>query len=87
MSGASTCWTAACPGYDVYQTADGKWMALGSLEPRFYAALLERLDLKDAPDRDDPQNWPRLRELFAAAVRPADPGRVDRVVRRQRGVR
>jgi alpha-methylacyl-CoA racemase len=53
------------PWYDVYQTADGKWMALGSLEPRFYAALLERLDLKDAPDRDDPQNWPRLRELFA----------------------
>jgi len=52
------------PWYDVYQTADGKWMALGSLEPRFYAALLERLDLKDAPDRDDPQNWPRLRELF-----------------------
>ena len=52
------------PWYDVYQTADGKWMALGALEPRFYAALLERLDLKDAPDRDDPQNWPRLRELF-----------------------
>ena len=52
------------PWYDVYQTADGKWMALGSLEPRFYAALLERLDLTDAPDRDDPQNWPKLRELF-----------------------
>jgi len=53
------------PWYDVYQTADGKWMALGSLEPRFYAALLERLDLKDAPDRDDEQNWPKLRQLFA----------------------
>jgi alpha-methylacyl-CoA racemase len=52
------------PWYDVYRTADGKWMALGSLEPRFYAALLERLDLTDAPDRDDPQNWPKLRELF-----------------------
>ena len=30
------------PWYDVYATADGKWMALGALEPRFYAALLER---------------------------------------------
>jgi len=54
------------PWYDVYQTADGNWMAVGALEPRFYAALLAGLGLADAPDRADPRNWPELRALFAA---------------------
>jgi alpha-methylacyl-CoA racemase len=54
------------PWYDVYETADGKWMAVGALEPRFYAALLAGLDLTDAPSRDDPRNWPELRGLFSA---------------------
>ena len=54
------------PWYDVYETADGQWMAVGALEPRFYAALLAGLGLTEAPDRGDPGNWPRLRELFAA---------------------
>jgi alpha-methylacyl-CoA racemase len=54
------------PWYDVYETADGKWMAVGALEPRFYAALLAGLDLTEVPGRDDPQNWPELRGLFSA---------------------
>jgi alpha-methylacyl-CoA racemase len=54
------------PWYDVYETADGKWMAVGALEPRFYTALLAGLDLTDVPGRDDPQNWPELRGLFSA---------------------
>ena len=54
------------PWYDVYETADGLHMAVGALEPQFYAALLAGLDLADAPDRDDPANWPALREMFAA---------------------
>jgi alpha-methylacyl-CoA racemase len=54
------------PWYDVYETADGQWMAVGALEPRFYAALLAGLGLTEAPDRGDPGNWPRLRELFTA---------------------
>ncbi|MGD0244847.1 MAG: CaiB/BaiF CoA-transferase family protein [Streptosporangiaceae bacterium] len=54
------------PWYDVYETADGKWMAVGALEPRFYAALLAGLGLDDAPDRGDPANWPELRALFTA---------------------
>ena len=54
------------PWYDVYETADGKWMAVGALEPQFYAALLAGLGLTDAPPRDDPQNWPELRALFSA---------------------
>jgi alpha-methylacyl-CoA racemase len=54
------------PWYDVYQTADGKWMAVGALEPRFYAALLDKLGLADVPDRGDPRNWPELRARLAA---------------------
>jgi alpha-methylacyl-CoA racemase len=54
------------PWYDVYETADGKWMAVGALEPRFYAALLAGLGLPDAPDRGDRANWPELRALFTA---------------------
>jgi alpha-methylacyl-CoA racemase len=54
------------PWYDVYETADGKWLAVGALEPRFYAALLAGLGLSDVPVREDPQNWPELRALFSA---------------------
>jgi alpha-methylacyl-CoA racemase len=54
------------PWYDVYETADGKWMAVGALEHRFYAALLAGLGLTDVPDRSDPRNWPQLRALLAA---------------------
>jgi alpha-methylacyl-CoA racemase len=54
------------PWYNVYQTADGGWMAVGALEPRFYAALLAGLGLADAPDRGDPRNWPELRARFTA---------------------
>ena len=54
------------PWYDVYETADGKWMAVGALEPQFYAALLAGLGLTDVPARTDPQNWPELRALFCA---------------------
>jgi alpha-methylacyl-CoA racemase len=53
------------PWYDVYETADGQWMAVGALEPRFYAALLDGLALTDPPDRSDPRNWPELRQLLA----------------------
>ncbi len=55
------------PWYDVYQTADGQWMAVGALEARFYAALLDGLGLTgEAPGRADPGNWPALRELLTA---------------------
>ena len=54
------------PWYDVYETADGKWVAVGALEPQFYAALLAGLGLTGAPDRGDPRNWPELRALLSA---------------------
>ena len=56
------------PYYEVYETADGKWMAVGAIEPQFYAAFLRGLGLDPAalPDRDDPANWGTLKERFAA---------------------
>lgn len=53
------------PFYDVYETSDGGHMAVGALEPQFYAELLRVLDIEDdAPDRNDPSTWPALREVL-----------------------
>jgi alpha-methylacyl-CoA racemase len=41
------------PWYDAYQTADGKWIAIGALEPQFRAVLLESLGLDPGPGDDD----------------------------------
>ncbi len=58
------------PFYDVYETSDGGWLAVGPLEPAFYAELLRLLDLTDsAPDRLDPSEWPALRALLADTFR------------------
>jgi alpha-methylacyl-CoA racemase len=56
------------PFYDTYQTADGEFVAVGALEPQFYARLLEGLGLADAglPAQLDRAGWPALRERFAA---------------------
>ncbi|WP_165491685.1 CaiB/BaiF CoA transferase family protein [Egibacter rhizosphaerae] len=42
----------AAPFYRTYETADGEYIAVGALEPPFYAELLEALDL-------DPERWPQ----------------------------
>jgi alpha-methylacyl-CoA racemase len=51
------------PFYDTYATADGRYMAVGALEPKFYAELLVRLGLDTAglPDQYDRSGWPALR--------------------------
>jgi alpha-methylacyl-CoA racemase len=53
------------PCYDVYKCADGRYVAVGALEERFYAALLAGLELDTVPDRTDPENWPALRRVLA----------------------
>jgi alpha-methylacyl-CoA racemase len=55
------------PFYTTYETADGRYMAVGALEPVFYNALLEGLDLEasDLPERFDPSYWPELRSKLA----------------------
>ncbi len=55
------------PFYDTYETADGGFISLGSLEPQFYAELVERLGLGDDVALGDQMNqstWPDLRERF-----------------------
>lgn len=55
--------------YDTYQTADGKFIAIGSIEPQFYAELLRltglAADQSFAPQMD-PAVWPDLKEKLAA---------------------
>ncbi|MFH9864434.1 CaiB/BaiF CoA transferase family protein [Streptomyces sp. NPDC017202] len=62
-----------CPHYGVYETADGGWMAVGALEPQFYAVLVSLLGLdgEDLPDRADPRNWPELRAVFTTRFKTA----------------
>ncbi|MBZ0162156.1 MAG: CoA transferase [Notoacmeibacter sp.] len=51
-----------------YRTADGRFISVQSLEPKFYAIVLEKLGLSDDPDfkrQYDQRLWPRLTERFA----------------------
>ncbi|NUS50064.1 MAG: CoA transferase [Nocardioidaceae bacterium] len=57
------------PFYDVYETADGRHMSVGALEPQFWAELVRLLELEDVPDRDDPAQWRALREVLATRFR------------------
>ncbi|MEU7689514.1 CoA transferase [Microbispora hainanensis] len=57
------------PMYDTYETADGGHLAVGPLEPRFWAEMLARMGVEDMPDRDDPANWPAIRERLTEIFR------------------
>jgi alpha-methylacyl-CoA racemase len=59
------------PWYNVYETMDGAYVALGSNEKRFYRTTLRLLGLQDAalPDQHDKAGWPQVRELFASIFR------------------
>jgi alpha-methylacyl-CoA racemase len=53
------------PWYDTYATSDGRWMAVGALEPQFYDELVQVLELDpDLADRSDPQRWPEIRRAL-----------------------
>ena len=56
--------------YEVYETSDGKYISLGSIEPQFYAALLEKLgDEADAfANQFDMENWPAMKEKLQAII-------------------
>ena len=52
--------------YDVYRTADDRFVAVGAIEPAFYRAFVERLGIPDLPQcADDPTRWPGLKERVA----------------------
>jgi alpha-methylacyl-CoA racemase len=59
---------SGAPFYDAYETSDGKWMAVGAMEPQFYAALLAGLGLDpaDLPEQFDETAWPEMKKQFAA---------------------
>lgn len=55
------------PFYGTYETADGGYMAVGALEPKFYAEFIELLGIaEEAPGRREFDRWGELRALIAA---------------------
>jgi alpha-methylacyl-CoA racemase len=66
----------AAPFYGTYRCADGKWLAVGPIEPQFHDVLLEKLGLpkEDFADRWNPRSWPQLRAKLEAvfATKPRD---------------
>src|SRR5215212_3869 len=63
------------PYYDTYTCADGRYVAVGAIEPQFFAELLSKLglDAAELPDQNDVNRWPELRarltEVFASQDR------------------
>ena len=58
---------SGAPYYQTYETADGKYMAVGAIEGRFYAELLEGLGLDPSslPQQNDMKHWPEMMLRFA----------------------
>ncbi|NCP20342.1 MAG: CoA transferase [Erythrobacter sp.] len=58
--------------YDTYETADGKFVSIGSIEPQFYNELCARVGLAEDPEFDGQMNaaqWPQLKDKLAAIFR------------------
>lgn len=69
---ASNLLDGGAPFYRTYETADGGYMAVGAIEPQFYAALLAGLGLEGddgLPGQYDTARWPELRERFEGIFR------------------
>lgn len=62
------------PYYDTYETADGKYVAVGAIEPQFYAEMLKGLGLEgeDLADQNDMSRWDELRARFAEVFKSKD---------------
>jgi alpha-methylacyl-CoA racemase len=52
--------------YDTFETSDGKYVSIGSIEPQFYAELIDKLGLagEELPAQMDKAGWPILKERF-----------------------
>ena len=59
------------PFYDVYETADGRYVSLGALEPQFYAELARVAGFEPPPEAErwDRENWPAAKERMAGLIR------------------
>ncbi len=60
----------SAPFYDTYTCADGQWIAVGALEPQFYAQFLAGLGIagENLPEQMDRSGWPRLRARFTEVI-------------------
>ena len=73
----------------MYETSDGKHMAVGAIEPQFYAEFLAS-GLSQDPRfmaHMDSKRWPELKQVLTRALQDQDARRVDRTLRRQRRLR
>ena len=52
------------PWYNVYETRDGKYVSIGSIEARFFEELIQRLKLANVPPQHDRSRWPEMKALF-----------------------
>jgi len=57
------------PWYDVYETSDGKYVAIGAIEAKFFSELMQKLGLNDLPGQNDRARWPEMRRRFAETFR------------------
>jgi alpha-methylacyl-CoA racemase len=55
------------PFYDTYPCSDGQYVAIGALEPQFWALVVQTLGLEDLPEQYDRDGWPVLRQRLAEA--------------------
>ncbi len=62
---------SGAPWYDAYETKDGRYVSIGSIESKFYADLLVRLglDKESLPAQMDVAGWPTLRKRFGEVFR------------------
>jgi len=62
---------SGAPFYEVYETRDGKYVAVGSLEPKFYRELLRLtgLEKEDLPPQHDTASWAAMKQRFASIFR------------------
>jgi alpha-methylacyl-CoA racemase len=59
--------SGAAPFYNVYETSDGRYLAVGAIEPKFYADLVRGLGLSESllPAQRDESTWSEVKQLFA----------------------
>ena len=68
---AGNLFDGGAPFYNVYETADGRYVSVAPIEPHFYALLLDKMGLagEDLPAQYDRSRWPELKARFAEVFR------------------
>ena len=56
---------SGAPFYDTYECSDGKYVAVGCVEPQFFALMMDTLELTDAPGQFEMDRWEELRTTLA----------------------